>query len=54
MKFSDTEPLEATYRKMMEGNASVALVYHKDKVAGIVDTENIMEFILVKTAIGKA
>lgn len=51
LKFPDTEPLETAYRKMAESNTSVALVYHGEKITGIVDSENIMEYILVKTAL---
>jgi Zn-dependent protease/CBS domain-containing protein len=53
LKFPDTLELEEAYRKMMETNASIALIFDKGNFKGIVDTENILEFILVKSALEK-
>jgi Zn-dependent protease/CBS domain-containing protein len=53
LKFPDTMELEEAYRRMMEANASIALIFDNGQFKGIVDNENILEFILIKSALEK-
>lgn len=49
--FSPEDSVEQAYKKMMEEQVSLALVYAEENLLGVVDTENIVEFILVKSAL---
>jgi len=44
------KPLEEIYQKIMTTKCPVSLVMENDKFIGIVDKENINEFIMVKQA----
>lgn len=53
LKFNDNTDLNEAYRKMMETNNTMALVLHNNAFYGIVDSENILEYMMVKSALGK-
>jgi predicted transcriptional regulator len=53
LKFNDTKDLNEAYRKMVETNNTMALVLNQEKFYGIVDSENILEYKMVKSALGK-
>jgi glycolate oxidase len=46
-------PLEAVYQQALENHANLLLVMENNQLIGTLDTENILEFIMVKDAHGK-
>jgi Zn-dependent protease/CBS domain-containing protein len=46
-------PLEEAYQQMQQQQANFVLVKENDRFIGIVDNENILEFILVKSALAQ-
>lgn len=53
MKFSASTEVENAYRKMQTNNISLALIYENEEFKGIVDSENILEYIMVQSALDK-
>jgi Zn-dependent protease len=51
LRFSAHDSLEKAWKTMSEANQSVAFVYKDDRLVGIVDMENIMEYVMVKSAL---
>lgn len=51
LKFNDTKDLNEAYRKMVETNNTMALVLNQETFYGIVDSENILEYMMVKSAL---
>jgi len=50
LKLEVSLPLQEAFKKMVSENKKVALVYEANHFLGIVDQENISEFIMVKNA----
>jgi Zn-dependent protease/predicted transcriptional regulator len=50
LRFSPHESLEKAWRDMTEANATIAIVFRGEGHVGMVDAENIMEYIMVKSA----
>lgn len=44
-------PLEKAYMKLMQKEQSLYPVFENNKLAGVINIENIIEFIMVKEAI---
>ncbi|MFC0263941.1 site-2 protease family protein [Fontibacter flavus] len=53
LKFETEENLDDVWKKMMSENRKVAFVIENGHFLGILDQENISEFIMVKSALGK-
>ena len=53
LKLDISLPLEEAFKKMASVNKRVALVYEENHFLGILDQENITEFIMVKNALSK-
>jgi hypothetical protein len=53
LKLSAYEPLENAYKTMSSGSKKVALVFEENLFLGMIDLENISEFIMVKLALAK-
>lgn len=53
MKFETEENLDDVWKKMLSENRKVAFVIENGHFLGILDQENISEFIMVKSALGK-
>lgn len=53
MKLDSALPVEEAYRKMTEFRTDMAVVTENGKMAGVIDTENILEFVMIKNAIEK-
>ncbi len=51
LKLEVSSPLQEAFKKMASENKKVALVYEANHFLGIVDQENISEFIMVKNAL---
>jgi predicted transcriptional regulator len=52
LKCNIKEPIEIAYKKMLTSKNKLALVYDNEQFAGVLDLENILEFVMVKNAIG--
>jgi Zn-dependent protease/predicted transcriptional regulator len=52
LKCNIKEPIEIAYQKMLTSKNKLALVYDNEQFAGVLDLENILEFVMVKNAIG--
>ncbi|MFN7910340.1 MAG: site-2 protease family protein [Bacteroidota bacterium] len=52
LKLNIKEPIEIVYKKMLTSKNKLALVYDNEQFAGVLDLENILEFVMVKNAIG--
>jgi Zn-dependent protease/predicted transcriptional regulator len=50
LRFSPHESLEKAWREMTEARVSIAIVFRGEGSVGMVDAENIMEYIMVKSA----
>ena len=46
------EPIEVAYQKMFANKNGIAVVYDNEQFVGVLDVENILEFVMVKNAIG--
>lgn len=53
LKFETSENLDDVWKKMLSENRKVAFVIENGHFLGILDQENISEFIMVKSALGK-
>lgn len=53
LKLEIYQPLEEAFKIMASGNKKVALVFEENLFLGIIDQENISEFIMVKHALSK-
>nr|MBI1231748.1 CBS domain-containing protein [Cytophagales bacterium] len=53
LKLSAYDPLENAYKTMSTGTKKVALVFEENLFLGMIDLENISEFIMVKLALTK-
>lgn len=53
LKLEVYQPLEEAYKIMSSGNQKIALVYEDNLFLGVIDQENISEFIMVKLALTK-
>jgi Zn-dependent protease len=53
LKLEYYQPLEEAFKLMSSGNKKVALVYEENLFLGIIDQENISEFIMVQLALSK-
>lgn len=53
LKLDINLPLEEAFKKMASANKRVALIYEESHFLGILDQENITEFIMVKSALSK-
>jgi len=50
LKLNIKEPIEIAYHKMLSNKDGIAAVYDNDQFVGVLDVENILEFVLVKNA----
>jgi hypothetical protein len=46
------EPIEVAYQKMLANKNGLAAVYDNQQFVGVLDVENILEFIMIKNAQG--
>ena len=53
LQLESTTPLDESFQKMMETKAPLALIYQQGNFIGVVDMENIAEFIMIKNAASK-
>jgi Zn-dependent protease/predicted transcriptional regulator len=51
LSFDSSTPVEEAYRKMTEHHADMALVSQHGNILGVIDTENILEFIMIQSAL---
>jgi Zn-dependent protease/CBS domain-containing protein len=49
-----TMPLEQLYQRVNGKNNNLMPVMHRDQLVGVLDAENVLEFIMVKEAVGKS
>jgi Mg/Co/Ni transporter MgtE len=47
-------PIDESYRKMTEMSTDMAVVTENGKMVGVIDIENILEFMMIKSALEKA
>ncbi|MBK8845887.1 MAG: site-2 protease family protein [Bacteroidetes bacterium] len=52
LKLNMKEPIEIAYQKMLANKNGIAAVYDNEQFVGVLDVENILEFVMVKNAIG--
>lgn len=45
-----SEPTEAAYQKMLVDKNGLAIVYDNQQFVGVLDLDNILEFIMIKNA----
>ena len=50
LRLSVQEPIEAAYQKMLGNKNGLAIVYDNQQFVGVLDLENILEFIMIKNA----
>ena len=53
LKFRASTEVESAYREMQTNNISLALIYENEEFIGIVDSENILEYIMLQSALDK-
>lgn len=53
LKFHPSETLEQAWRTMTESNASIAIVFRDARMVGTLDMENIMEYLMVRSALSR-
>jgi CBS domain-containing protein len=53
IRLNVNQSLEEVYPTMIAGKNSMAFVYDNQQFIGVLDLENILEFIMVKEAVGK-
>jgi Zn-dependent protease/predicted transcriptional regulator len=52
LKLNMKEPIEIAYQKMLANKNGIAVVYDNERFVGVLDVENILEFIMIKNAQG--
>lgn len=52
LRLSVQEPIEAAYQKMLGNKNGLAIVYDNQQFVGVLDLDNILEFIMIKNAYG--
>ena len=52
LRLSVQEPIEAAYQKMLGNKNGLAIVYDNQQFVGVLDLDNILEFIMIKNAQG--
>lgn len=52
LKLNIKEPIEIAYQKMLANKNGIAVVYDNERFVGVLDVENILEFVMVKNAVG--
>ena len=50
LRLSVQEPIEAAYQKMLGNKNGLAIVYDNQQFVGVLDLDNILEFIMIKNA----
>jgi Zn-dependent protease/CBS domain-containing protein len=50
LKLNMKEPIEIAYQKMVANKNGIAVVYENEQFIGVLDVENILEFVMVKSA----
>jgi Zn-dependent protease len=53
LQFEGKDPLDEAWRLMSTSGKGLALVYQQDRWVGVLNFENIMEFMMIKTAMHK-
>lgn len=53
LKLDSALPVEEAYRTMTEQRADMAVVTDNGQMSGVIDTENILEFVMIKNALEK-
>ncbi len=53
MYIESTLPIEEAYRKMTEQRTDMAVITENGRMTGVLDTENILEFVMIKNALEK-
>lgn len=54
LRLETTVPIDESYRKMTEMSTDMAVVTENGKMVGVIDIENILEFMMIKSALEKA
>jgi CBS domain-containing protein len=53
LKIDSALPIESTYRLMTENRADMAVVTENGQMTGVIDAENILEFVMIRNAMAK-
>lgn len=53
LRLNSKEPIEEAYQKMLANKNGLATVYDNQQFVGVLDMDNILEFIMIKNALGK-
>lgn len=53
LRLNSNEPIEEAYQKLLAKKNGLATVYDGQQFVGVLDTDNILEFIMIKNALGK-
>lgn len=51
LKLNTNEPIEIAYQKMLANKNELATVYDNQQFVGVLDVDNILEFIMIKNAV---
>lgn len=53
LRLNSNEPIDEAYQKLIANKNGLATVYDGQQFVGVLDTDNILEFIMIKNALGK-